>query len=417
MKVGYAKIGRSMPLPPSKFGEVGGDNEPPVLLNKLARRHPEHEFIIIGRNSGEEPLAVGLPDNVKNPWLDWREEAAAKTKEAAGSTPKVVAMLDELTMATWVDLDAVIVWAGQHGTSNTPIPIVGGTELTNPQISFVNYASYVVRGISVWRDRDPVARQEVWLCPDPRNYLKCRDLKWPPPPVVCQFTWQKQEKHYRYDDPCDPQFFNCTWDEHNVWKATHHYEYQELENVGIPSNLPHDVLDWSERKRFGILINEARTGVRDNRRDVLKQWVLPLGPDWIAGKWTPQSQGRLGLVIQPIPWYSVFETLQTIKSTFTTPSSGSGWATTKPWECFATGTICFFHPHYDSQDNILGRPGFEALKQWLRVDTPEMLRHRVDAVDSSRETYEALAQEQRRLYDEATVQQRAITVIEERTGM
>ena len=173
MRIGYAKLGRSMPLPPDKWGKVGGDNEPPMLLNRLARRMPNDDFILIGRNSGENPQSVGLPANVTNPWTEWR--ADIKAAASAASVHDTVQRLDEITIATWMSLDAIIVWAGQHGTSNSPIPMVNSGELTNPQFSFVNYGSYIVRGISAWRDVDPHARQEIWLCPDPRNYLKARD--------------------------------------------------------------------------------------------------------------------------------------------------------------------------------------------------------------------------------------------------
>lgn len=414
MKIGYCKLGRSMPLAPGAFGEVGGDNEPPILLNKLARQMPDHEFVIIGRNDGSVPQEVGLPDNVTNPWTEWRPEAAAGTKAAKGDIVKVIQMLDEITLASWVDLDAVIVWAGQHGTSNSPIPVVGGGSYTNPQISFVNYASYIVRGISVWRDQAPHERKEVWLCPDPRNYLKCRDLKWPPAEILCQHTWSKDEKHYRYSDPTDPSFFGASWDEPDVWKAHHEYVYSGLELVGIPSSTP--LYDLEGRKRFGILINENRATVTIKRVDVMKDWVMPLGPDWIAGKWSEPGQRKLGVQIRPIPWHTVFPTLATVKSTFTTPASGSAWATTKPWEAFAVGTVCFFHPRYDTQNHILGRDGFEDLKSWLRVDTPEALRKRVDAVDSSPETYAWLVGEQRRLFNTAMAEQQCVNTIMGRVG-
>lgn len=416
MRIGYCKLGRSMPLSPAKFAGVGGDQEPPILLNKLARRLPDHEFVVIGRNSGEEPSSVGLPSNITNPWTEWREEASAKMREADGDVTKIVHALDVITMSTWVDLDAVIVWAGQHGTSNSPLPVVGGGQLTNPQISFVNYGSYVVRGISVWRDQDPHGRQEMWLCPDPRNYLKCRDLKWPPPPIIGQFKWSKQEKHYRYDDPTDPGFFGCTWDEHNVWKATHTYGYDALELCGIPTTIEFSD-EWEGRGRFGSIMNETRTGIKRSRLEVMKDWILPLQPDWVAGNWSPASQRKLGVIIEPIPWHTVFQTWQMTHATLAAPAVGTGWTTTKPWECFAAGTVCFFHPYYDTQDNVLGTPGFEALKQWLRVDSPETLRKRVDAVHSSRETFEWIVREQRRLFDQRMAELQCINEIERRLGV
>jgi hypothetical protein len=401
-----------MPLAPDKWGQVGGDNEPPILLNKLARATPEHEFVIIGRNSGDDPQSIGLPTNVTNPWTQWREGGVQTTN--GSDVLEVIAMLDELTMPTWQGLDAVIVWAGQHGTSNSPIPVVGGGEVTNPQISFVNYASYIVRGISAWRDQDPHGRREIWLCPDPRNYLKARDLKWPPPPVLGQSTYKKKEKHYRYGDPTEPGFFfGASWAEPDVWLAEHQYLYSGLELVGIPSTVPFNDV-WEGRQRFGIIINETRGGMKWNRLDIMKQWVLPLSPDWVHGKWTPPSANKLGIIITPVAWTEVEQKMQTVRSTFTTPASGSNWATAKPWEAFAAGTVCFFHPRYDEQDNILNRPGFEVLHDWLRVGNPDELRSKVDAVNQDQATWLWLVHEQRRLFDQAAAEQQCLTMIKER---
>ncbi len=411
MRIGYAKLGRSMPFSPEGFAKGNGDQEPAIMLNKLARRMPQHEFIIIGRNDRSVPADVGLPDNVSNPWIDWHEEV--KLAKVGDDVVKKVTILDELTLATWAGLDAVVVWAGQHGTSNSPIPIVGRTGLTNPQVSFVNYGSYIVRGISVWRDQDPHGRREVWLCPDPRNYLKCRDLKWPPPEILGQYTWSKKEKHYRYGDPTDPGFFGCTWDEPDVWSATHTYIYSGLELVGVPTSIEFSNV-WEGRGRFGSIMNETRTGIARSRLEVMRDWVLPMQPDWIAGLWSDASQKKLGLVIQPIPWHMVFPTIQRVHATLAAPAVGTGWTTTKPWEAFAAGTVCFFHPLYDSQNNVLGRPGFETLKDWLRVDTQDQLRKRIDAVHSSRDTFTWLVNEQRRLFDIVQSETQCLNLIEER---
>lgn len=423
MRIGYAKLGRSMALSPAKFAGVGGDQEPPILLNRLARRNPEHEFVLIGRNSEEDPVTIGLPDNVVNPWIDWRPELRAAIKGFSSPLTyeqkvTIVRTLDELTLASWVDLDAVIVWAGQHGTSNSPIPVIGGAKLTNPQDAFVQYASYVVRGISVWRDKDPHNRQEIWLNPDPRNFLKCRDLKWPPAPVLAQYDWKRKDKHYRYDDPTDPSFFGCTWDEPNVWKAEHEYIYSGLEIVGIPSTTECNTV-WEGRDRFGSIMNETRAATvggtaADSRFLVMKDWVLPNRPSWIAGTWSQESQKKLGVQIRSIPWHTVFPTLNTVHATLASPAVGTGWATAKPWEAFACGTVVFFHPKYDTQNHVLGRPGFEHLAQWLRVDSPQQLARRLDAVHNDRDMWLWLINEQRRLFETAQAEAMCLTMIEER---
>ncbi len=412
LRVGYAKLGRSMPLPPDRWGKVGGDNEPPMLLNRLARQRPEDEFILIGRNSGDDPQSVGLPDNVVNPWTEWRADISAAS--SAKTVFDTVMRLDEITMPTWLSLDAIIVWAGQHGTSNSPIPMVDNTSVTNPQLSFVNYGSYIVRGISAWRDPDPHARREIWLCPDPRNYLKARDLKWPPPPVIAQFNWSKFEKHYRYGDPTDPAFFGCTWDGADVWKAKHEYTYDCLEVVGVPTGRERFNDVWEGRGRFGSIVNETRVGIKRSRLEVMRDWIIPNSPDFVHGTWSDGSQRKLGRIIQPLPWHEVPTFLHRIKATLAAPAVGTGWATAKPWETFASGTVCFFHPQYDTQDNVLGRPGFEHLKQWLRVDSPAQLGRRLDVLQQDRDTWLWLVNEQRRLFDQAVEEQQCLNMIQQR---
>lgn len=431
-RVGYVKIGRSMPLPPDRWGEVGGDNEPIVLLHKLATRHPEVEWVLVGRNTGEDPQAIGLPANVVNPWTTMRDEAKAITKAAKDDKQMLTDNLHALTRDLFMGLDGLIVWAGQHGTSNSPIPVVGGDRVTDPQISFVNYGSYVVRGINAWRDQDPVAHQELWLCPDVRNYLKCRDLKWPPPPILGQYDWKKWEKHYRFGDPNDAHRWaphlgiECKWSEAGVWAARHQYLSSRLELVGIPSSVPFNDV-WEDRLNFGMIVNENRAYVTKDRLSILKEWVLPLQPDFIHGKWSPKSLGELGMDITTVPWNEVWTTIQRARCTLTTPASGSGWATTKPWEAFGSGTVCFFHPFYDDQGSIIPRPDqvknlpdddpIKQLTTWLRVQTPADLQARVTLLSQDRDTWRWLVNLQRWYFDLAMGQAECIDTIGDRLGI
>jgi len=384
-----------------------------MLLKRLAEQRPDDEFIIIGRNDGTPPTECGLPSNVVNPWTEWRGEMRGMMAKDEHNVTAVVNQLDLLTLATWVDLDAIIVWAGQHGTSNSPIPMIGGQGYTNPQLSFVNYGSYILRGISVWRDQDPHGRQEIWLCPDPRNYLKARDLKWPPPPILGQFNWKKQEKHYRYGDDTQPEFFGCEWAEPGVWLAQHEYIYSGLEIMGVPRSVPFND-QWEGRGRFGSVMNETRTGIKRSRLEVMQQWIIPMEPDFIHGTWSDGSKKKLGRDIEPVPWHLVSQKLHSVHCTMTAPAVGTGWVTAKPWESFAAGVVCFFHPQYDTQDLVLNRPGFEHLHDWLRVSNVTQLRKRVDAVHSSRETFEWLVREQRRLFDTAHEEALCMHMINER---
>jgi hypothetical protein len=416
VKVAYAKIGRAIPLAPAKWGEVGGDNEPPILLNKLARRWPEHEFIIVGRNSGEDPSSLSLPSNVINPWTELRGIASRLHKECGSDLELRTTKMFELIQPYLQDLGGMVVWAGQHGTSNQPIPKVGQPdELTKPQESFVNYAGFIIRFINEWRDANP-GKAEVWLCADVRNFLKARDLKHPPIGILGQYDFTKMEKHYRWNDPAEPHPDVATWSEPNVWSARHTYHYARLEVTGIPSTTPVN-FDPTGRDSFGIVINEARGYVKLSRKDAMRDWVLPCQPAWVHGKWSDESLRALGdIQVSPLPWPDIWAKLATVRSTFTTPSSGSGWATTKPWEAFAVGTVCFFHPDYDDQDNIL-RDAPPELAAWLRVTTPEELRSRVDHLTRDDATWEWLVRLQRDHFEKAMTENTCIETIGRWAGL
>lgn len=428
-RIGYGKLGRVIEIDPKKWGENGGDNEPPYLLEQLATRNPDVEFVVVGKNSGWAPH---MP-NITNMWQEWKQEPRLKS---SATMQERTDRLDRITGPTFDTLDGMVFWLGQHGTSNSPIPMVDDrTKNTNPQVSFVEYVSFIARGINRWRAVNPLKREEVWLLPDARNYLKSRDLAWPRRhPVLCQFDWTRDEWNERYGDTRTPQEhgFNMLHARSDStgerWRATDTYVGSGLELVGIPRSFgAEEPAGWEDRDHdFGILINEARNyGMRPEltRLHAMQYYVRPLGPAWVHGTWSASSLGKLNQDIQPIPYGQIFNLMQTTKCTFTTPSSGSGWATAKPWESFATGIICFFHPLYDTQDHILYPHGaspsdeMRALHKWLRVKDPADLARKVKAVTTSRSTYEWLARVQYEHFKRELERQRCVTTIEMRLSL
>jgi hypothetical protein len=418
VKIGYGKLGRSMPLTLAKCGNLGGDVEMVAVVKQLALRHPEDDFYLLGRNSGEDPLSVGLPSNVYNPWMIWAPILRANLNAAGLNQAnlsveqhlKVRDIFDELTMQRFVEMDAHVWWVGQHGTSNNPLPRVDDPGLlTKPYDWCAYYAGYVLRGINAWRElHGPTNHEEVWLNADSRNRHKMRDLKFPlQRPVLTQQTFSHPLKHEQYDGQL-PIVAMCD----NV--------YARLEVNGLAPGTPFgDLLsfnnEWHGRSDFGLFINEARRDVREAvaRRTVLRDWVLPLNPAFVHGTWSERSQTELGFEIKPVPWENYVPTLQSVRCTFTTPSSGSGFATAKPWEAFAAGTVCFFHPAYDTQGNILvDAPGL--LKTWLPIFSPADLRERFTRVSSDPELWYDLVMEQRRHFDTEMANPMWLNMVEER---
>lgn len=401
--IGYGKLGRSMPLTLAKCGNLGGDVEMIAVVKELALRHPDDEFILVGRNSAEHPWEVGLPENVFNPWAlgpgSWKIalDDAVRHLGIKGEvlTPPLqlalAAAFDDITFPTFAKLDAMVMWVGQHGTSNTPIPKVSDpTELTKPQDWCAWYSGFMLRGINHWRDtRGPWEYEEICLNADARNRHKMRDMKWPfRHPILAQFNSTKLLKHYRDGDPAYSEAGRWGADalDINTWRSTVHDTYARLEVNGLRPGTPFGDLisyseNWERPGHFGLFINEARAiGVRPAlaRKNIMRDWIEPLNPHFIHGTWSSLEYKD---VIKPAPWDQYFPRLHSVRCTLTTPSSGSGWATAKPWEAFAAGTVCFFHPEYDTQNNILGDAP-EWLQYWLRVKSVDELRTRVDYLSS-----------------------------------
>lgn len=439
--IGYGKLGRSMPLTLEKCGTLGGDVEMVAVIRDLALRHPQDTFFLIGRNSGETAEEAGLPSNVVNPWADdfgWKRHLTEGVAHAGLKgevlTPRkqleLAEIFDGITFPLFERLDAMVMWIGQHGTSNTPIPKVGDpNELTKPQDWCAWYSGFMLRGINHWRDVDPWNREEVNLNADARNRHKMRDLKWPLRyPVLTQFDGSKTIKHHRYGDPLVAQdrLLDGNWCDYGrriddgTWSSTIHERYARLEvNALTPGNPFGDLIsfngDWNRPGHFGLFINEARAiGVRPelSRLQALTEYALPLNPHFVHGTW---SSPVFKDTIKPVPWDQYYPKLHSVRCTLTTPSSGSGWATTKPWEAFAAGTVCFFHPAYDTQNHILSDAPTD-LMEWLRVTSPEELNGRVAHLNSHAgiADWTALVHMQRSHFDAAMRDLTYMRLIEER---
>lgn len=437
--IGYSKIGRSWNLDPNNWSTLGGDVDVWRTLYHLAVRNPQHTFVLVGRNTGENPQECGMPPNVTNPWTELQPILRERFSNAGINHPVLsipecrtaARILYDLSHQMFRDCDQHVVWTGQHGTSGVPLVFVGepldSNKITHPQDSTIYYSSYVIHGINAWRDEDPENREETWLLPDVRNYLKMRDLRWPlRRSVMAQFNETRASKHERFTYADDPRraMYNgvvSSVEAGHVWVAKTRYTYDALEITALPYP-PTVELDYdSPRQPFGMIVNENRKEVTRDRLTVMENWVLPLFPDAeIWGNWSRGSQEQLGRVIEVCPYSKMYETISRYRCTLTTPASGSGWATSKFWESALAGTVCFIHPHYDTQGNIVplrpvtGDDDLDTLSRWLRPHTPDELKRAVDAVSSDYDLWRYLAETQRRLVERRYRERRAIKEIERR---
>lgn len=404
-----------MPLRLDACGSNGGDVEMIPTLKLLAERHPDVEFVLIGRNSGEEPTHIGLPINITNPWTKWWPKIRTEINAAKLNHPvlsvaehlQLAEIFDRYTRNAFISLDGIVMWLGQHGTTHMPLPsIKDRSVLTKPYDSLALYGGYLLRGINAWRDVDPHDREEVLLNPDPRNVPKYRDGRYPwKHAVLSQYNQTNMIKHEEGDQ---------------VISSTILSVYERLEISGLLPGTPFaDLITFSDDHNrphdFGIVFNETRRDVtiERSRRHILEKWVLPLAPGFICGQWSDETQRNLGLKIKPVPVLRYFELLRRTRCTLTTPSSGSGWATAKPWECFASGVVCFFHPAYDDQDHILSdAPTW--LKSFLRVLDKRELQDKIRIMKDSPGLWRQVVEAQREHYDNAVTEKLYLRRIEDR---
>lgn len=429
MIIGYSKLGRSWNLDPKKASTVGGDIDVIRLLHRLAWDHPNDTFLLVGRNSGEDPHRLGYPSNVVNPWYGpdgWNLPSAAWPDIDSKGKPYVDEWMHRAaTLMKDVKLDQHVMWLGQHGTSNSCLPNIGHDwgdgEFTKPQASMLNYCGYLLQLCNMTGAMTNV--QPVLVCPDPRNYIKGRELKHGPKGnILAQYNQSRPLKCDQFgrwhNDGKQPSFshHHPGHREGSVWVIDTVYEYAGIELTALDN--PHQIVFAEQPGSIpvGLISNENRTNVGPRSRlPLVRDWFIKPFPDApIFGKWSDASLVELDRRISSIPTSAMYDTLRNFRSTITFPASGSGWATAKPWEAFAAGTVMFFHPGYDDQGHILpirGKPHWtdtaglierdklQALSDYLRLGSPLDFFGKVTAVAKDDALWRKLAQLQRTYFE------------------
>jgi hypothetical protein len=300
---------------------------------KLAARHPEIDFVLFSKNSGEKPSSIGYPSNVINPWVEWNR--IFKNMPISGINPTSVQARSEQFVELGKDyMNRAIGWIdcmGQHGAANSFIPQVGGRwedreTWATPQMSFVNYCSHIGYAMRQWITAD-LSREITWVCFDPRNTLKIREIGYPPrKPVLAQCTCEAGCRTERYGSTLSLEEYGLSPDNYEVhgttWvgQAAYDHSYVELCSMPAPDTIP-----WNSAPppsgRFGIISNENRKNVKDERRHLLRWWVLERLPDTeIYGSWTKESQEELGRTINPVAYADMYQFMRSFRYTVTVVS-------------------------------------------------------------------------------------------------
>lgn len=458
-----------------------GDAEKPNLLYRLAERNPDVTWVVIGHNDHGK---FDLP-NVENSWLDARQRAAATpsrpdgyyrtpfapywTGKPAWWTSEVTGFEDDLVEEI-SRLDGVVIHVGQHAPTQLRIPQANRTwheTFTNPDLdankvydSMQSYCRYLIRGLNALGDVTLGRAPVVWLVPDPRNFLKARDVKWPSgtDAMLAQFRFNRSQRHERFGDYRDPAalgFREVALERRNevgefeLWSAQHRYRHADLELMILPDDWESwGSRSYADRLPAGVATTSTKASVLGEgrrRSQLVNDYLLAAFPDAeVYGKWDDVSLGDVPAgTVQLAPPSDFAESLNCWRVTLSLPIVESSWSVAKAYQCWAANAVCFYVEQVDAQgwtlpsrrqapdSRIVGeangvtlysvRDDWTAadleLASWLRVEAPEEFRQRAARVVNDEYVWSYLVERQRgllrRRWDEKLLER----TIEERLGI
>lgn len=370
-RIAYGKIGRVVRL--DSPSNVGGDVEVINLTRRLARAG--YAVDLVTRHAGNLPDGVTSQLDPGGALADFPTLGAIDREAICDGRWTANVLRFEEVLRQAVDrlprYDAWVIWLGEHNGPCWPYPKQDETGLVRPYGSRLNLVEPVRRLI------EGLGVRPIWLCPDPRNLLRCNNLRAdltstrPGRPIVAQYDLVET-------------FARRVADDHRSSELAYAYGGLELLAVDHLKTDERDEMNApSERAQFGALVNE---GMKDDRplarRNLVRPWLTDLGGE-LVGHWRAETTSAIGIA-QPasVEVADVPATNRRWASTITLPASCTGWATAKPWEAFAAGTVCFAHPAYDDQDHVYGTLP-EPVRRFLRPATPARLIERVRAVHAN----------------------------------
>lgn len=472
IRIGYGKLGRSMTMDPARYGPQG-DAEAPQLLQRLARRNPEVEFVIIGKHGKYDPAS--MPSNVIDPWpADIKYLYVYKGGKYVCNFCGTEAAYGVLECCEWgryardvekyviglsSQLDGIVMHLGQHGPCNTGIPRVktmwADNDFANPQVSLRNLGGTIIEELNAFSNANDGKGPITYLCADPRNYIKARDLKWPTgfDDALAQYNWTRTSLHDRYLDtrtPAELGFKDIKVERKGeLWRAKNTYRLAGLEMMILPDDWETwGAAGFDERLPVGVATTAAWTENPAVCRAILvREYIFKNYPQAeVFGRWDDAStaalEGTGAIGKNTVEQFPLL--LQRWRVTAALPPmamhiDGFHWTTAKPYQCFAGNIACLFIGSHDALGwtipNTVRVKGSEdigdglfsvrndwtaderALAKWLRTTSPADFKIKADAISTSRETWEWIVSTQRTLlkrrWDEALLE----NTIERKLGL
>lgn len=348
------KIGKSVKFNPSTWGAIGGDNEAPELIRKMAELNPDDTFIIIGRNDVDKHRKeMNLPTNL-------RDVYEGATSEQRKDVNYIVQRLKD------VQVDGCFMLSGPVANCNIPNKSwkrndlkIGKKEYAKSLETFTNYVAPVYQYLN--ESNIPW----VMIANDPRYIGQGNDCMNQPTKILSQYT-----------ETIEMQTFD-NWVDQNYVKNKIPAVYAGMEKIFlIDKKMP---TTMTKTISFMMVLNEGNNGVK-SRYPMLKEYVLDSMQDVaIYGKWDEATIGNDTRFKGPKKFEDLQAELPSVKYTLIIPIK-PGWVTAKWVEMISNGIIPFFHPTYDEQKHC-------KVPDFIRLSKPSDLGEKIAQLEADPQLY------------------------------
>lgn len=411
--VAIGKMGKAILFDESKWGAVGGDNEAPMIFQKMFQLNPDTNFWIIGGSdfhklSYEKRKEIAPHHNVfslRSPsyWDEYSNywngggykdltgydsdfimdvTGTGKPDDSKMGMAKRVWHIDWLLKKNILPkMDAGLFFYGMIASTTVFLKAknIDLTKHTMPLMSIANYTGPIVNFINM--------TNIPWIClsNDPRPFKASnRDIINRPRKILTQVEETFKLKSIKdYDSTAEP---------YSIKSEYGHNEKMFLidKNKARPKAVSLDSLfsDDQEPKKdikFMIVLNEGSP----SRYDQLNKYVLKDVTDVdIYGKWSDDVM-KDSRFKGPKKFNELQDMLHRVKYTFAIPIKEK-WVTAKFWEMIQYDIIPFLHPTYDS-DNLLDLP--RHLRGILVVNNSRQLQEKIDFFENNAKAYDKIVSE------------------------
>ncbi len=351
MNIGFFKLGRSILFNKNKWSTIGGDNEAPILLSKIAELNPKDNFYLLGASDLNKNLSI-VPKNIKSLYKSKIKFNELKEK------------IEE------VKLDCIFFYLGPHNTKANISDYVYTNDLSRYAKvlqMFENYSGPIIHALNNLSYK----LQIIGLCPDNRFVNKAQDWNFNNRPTLflAQNNFKRKDSYF-IDAP------NLTKEVKEV-----KYIYSKLETVFlIGKQKPKRVID--NRNDFNLILNQGLGTHGLDRFPIIKEYIIDNKIKCnIFGKWNEDIVNEYEKYFKGQIWIENLEDkLLKTKFTFIVPILKE-MATAKFWEMIYYGIVPFLHPYYDSQGNILSKD------HYLRVNSPKELKEKIKELNTNEKLY------------------------------